>query len=514
MGVDMTLRRYSVKEDVLVCEFENENISGISRLDEFSSLVEKICSDYLRKSRKKEISKSSLSFLLLHLCLMVYEDEINADFESLFDFDEFNRELLIQTGNVFRTHKGSNTKGHYRFNGVSFKNSSIENCLDYLEGKEWLIYEKGWNYSHSVNKPNQYQVGLEFINYPLFFSEFYEKVRETLYVILAKRKDKIDQSKRQYVQVRKNVELYSEDGSVRNETFFVNLRTEGLEGLSVIKSSKKILEKLDSMYERMTVTLDTFDRLDEDRKLKVREIWVEKNRVEFNRELLDKRVNLARRQMMSSKCYPYRVFHYDDISEELTWGRIYGNKSGIDRLHKYLLPMIRINDKKVAEIDIKSCIPQLFVVRHCPTVDNKQDFYDYQGLKEFGLDREDVKLLTQCLINNEDCSSSFKSFKFNAANGRYRTMKLDRFKKIVDSMISERKYFKRLFNVPNLSKRMIRLESNFMVDLIDELLLKEVDFVYHFDGLIVPEDQSNCVVETIQKLTMKKWKRELRVEVS
>ena len=514
----MTLRRYqisdSVNDEILVCEFENENVSGFSRLDEFTSLVEKYCDDYLKKSRKKEVAKSSLSFVLMHLCLMVYEDEVNADFESVFDDKEFNRDSLFLNGNVFRTHKGSNTKHTYRFNGSSFEHKSLLNCLEYLEGKEWLVYEKGWNYSNAVNKPNKFQVGLEFINYPLFYSEFYEKIRDALYVILSKRKDKIEQGSRQYVQVRKSIEQYGQDGSVTKETVYVNTETEKLDGRSVIRSSKKLMSKLDEMYERMTVTLDGFDSLEEETKLKVRERWVEKKRVEFDRELLDKRVNLARRQLLFTKTYPYRVFHYDDVTDELTWGRIYGNKSGIDRLHKYLLPMLRINGKKVAEIDIKSCIPQLFVLQHCPSIDNKQDFYEYKKMKDFGLDREDVKLLTQCLINNPDRSSSLRSFRFNAANGRYLSMRLDGFNKIVDSMIAERKYLKRLFNVHNISKRMIRLESNFMVELIDELLSKDVEFVYHFDALLVPENRSESVIETIQKLAMKKWKRELRVEVS
>ena len=71
-----------------------------------------------------------------------------------------------------------------------------------------------------------------------------------------------------------------------------------------------------------------------------------------------------------------------------------------------------------------------------------------------------------------------------------------------------------VFLHPNKAKQTIRMESDFMCAVIDQLLDKGLQFVYHFDSIFVRDKDCSTTLETINQVAMKQWKKPLNATVS
>ena len=481
-------------------KFECENVRGYKNLDVFSKFVEQSFQSFLTHKRKKTVYIAGLSFVLFHLCKMIQEDE-SEHLTVVFNPFDFDKDRCKEKGRVFAFSKDTSRNDKYSFNKMVFSHSTLIKCVSHLEDKGWLIHEKGWVYSR------QHKLGFEFINYSKFYPEFYVAVREIFWQIVSFRKC-ID-TKKNYIEIRQSKEVIDDNGKGSRDVITLNGNLAEYRGRTIIKNSKKLLKRLDDMYTSISVSLRDFDQVDPSVQDAVKRGWSEKREQRFDRKVINKEVTIYNSRVSANKDFPRRVFHLDS-NDDLQWGRIYGNKGGIDHLYSYLTPLLAINGEPTIEIDIKSCVLQMFVLNNCPRVDNKQDFYSYECLKETGITREQVKLLTQCLLNNGSKEDARKSFSYTER------MKLSQkdFNLIVEKMLDERKYFKSLFLHPNKAKQTIRMESDFMCAVMDRLLDKGLQFIYHFDSIFVRDKDCLTTLEIINQVAMDKWNKSLNATLS
>ena len=149
---------------------------------------------------------------------------------------------------------------------------------------------------------------------------------------------------------------------------------------------------------------------------------------------------------LSSPKKPKRIYHFDNDS--LSWGRVYGNF--IDNVPNLYKPLLLINGEQTISIDIKSTLLQLYVLNYHKDVPNKQDFYEYEGLKGI-IDRDHIKLLSQCLNYNETLSKALVSYNnscfanFDSSN----SLKKDTFNEMEEKAKAEEKK-KKLKETPDI----------------------------------------------------------------
>lgn len=128
--------------------------------------------------------------------------------------------------------------------------------------------------------------------------------------------------------------------------------------------------------------------------------------------------------------------------------------------------------------------------------------YSYKAIED--LPRKDIKLLVQCLLFNSDEESARRSFDC--------TMKKNRFKYLVDMMFKEKPYLKKIFYKPEMSARILRVESDFMISVMESLIDNGVKFLYHFDSIIVPNESIVVLKETINECSNNRWSRDLNLD--
>lgn len=362
-------------------KFEYENIKGYKNLGVFSDFVEQFFQPFLAHKRKKAVYIAGLAFALFHMCKMIQEDELDH-LTVTFNPLNFDKERCREKGRLFSFSKDTSRKDTYSFNKTIFSHSTLIKCIAHLEDKGWLEHEKGWVYT------TQHKLGFEFINYPRFYPEFYVAVREIFDQIVSKRKSV--NTKKNYIEIRQSIETIDEYGRVTKDTISLNSNAVEYRGRNIVKTSRKLLKRLDEMYSSISVSLRDFDQVEPCIQDAVKDGWREKREEPFDRKIINKDVATYNSRVLANKDTPRRLFHLDS-NDDLQWGRIYGNKGGIDYLFSYLTPLLTINGEPTVEIDIKSCVLQMFVLNNCPRVDNKQDFYSYACFsscrRKFGLSR-------------------------------------------------------------------------------------------------------------------------------
>lgn len=480
-------------------DFENSKYFQGSDVIPFYEYVENEFSYYLKHRRRKSCYIAGLSFVLAHACWLVWNDLIKVAENSVFRFDFNDFDGMRRSGTVFRVCKNNSKRVHYSFNNINFSHSTLIKCINEIENKGWFIYDKGWNFPEN----GKYRIGLDYIDYTKFYQEFYCHVAQIFQKIVRKKNGEavnVDS-----VIVKQRVVLFDPNGNERVDYKILSLRNEALKRRPIIRRSKSFIKKLDTLYNGITVRLRSFNEVNDKTKMRIKEQWQTKKRKQFNEQELLREIEIAKNYVSLYESHPRRVFHLN-ADENLQWGRIYGNKGGVDVLYSYLTPLLEINGKDTVEVDIKSCILQLFVLSCCSAIDNYQDFYQYNSLRGTGLERDDVKLLTQCLLNNSNSKSARKAFCY-----KNKSLTQGRFDSIISQMLNERKYFKGLFFKPTKSKEMIKLESDFMISVMEELIAKNKPFIYHFDSLFVTKADLETTIETMQSISNSKWNRLLNV---
>lgn len=479
---------------------------ALKSTSQFSEVVSSEFSSYIQSKRRKDVHVAALSLMLTLMSFMVREDELSFEDGRMPIFQIYGNSTddLYSCGLFINFSKNNSFKGTYTFDGTKFSHSTLIKAVNYLESIDWLVHENGYCILDSAS-PYSCKEGLEFVNYANFYTDFYSKHWDLINDYLAGRLFKCIERPKDRVVVREKKEVYDIDPSGKCnkhcQKVQLDLKKEGLNSSPVVKNSRKFLKRLEEHYATFNVGLVNYEALDETRQLIVKQKFVEKRNDEFNVELLNGTVLLRNNNIKKCVQVPQRIFHRSSTGE-LVFGRIYHNKAIIDRLDKFLVPMLVIDGKFVSEVDIKSCLLQLFVLEKFPGVDNKQDFYSYKAIED--LPRKDIKLLVQCLLFNSDEESARRSFDC--------TMKKNRFKYLVDMMFKEKPYLKKIFYKPEMSARILRVESDFMISVMESLIDKGVKFLYHFDSIIVPNESIVVLKKTINECSNKRWSRDLNLD--
>ena len=473
---------------------------------QFSEVVSHEFSSYLKSKKRKDVHLAALSLILTLMSFMVREDELSFEDGCIPMFQLCGNETdsLYRSGLFINFSKNNSFKGTYAFNGTKFSHSTLIKVVNYLESINWLFHEKGYcilgNFSLYASKE-----GREFVNYANFYPCFYNKYRILINDYLDGKSFKRIERQKDYVVVRETKETYDVSPAGKCikhcQKIQLDLRKEGLNSSPVVKKSRKFLKRLEEHYSTFDVELTKYEVLDEIRQQVVKQRFREKTNDEFNAELLNGKVLLCNDVIKSCTQIPQRIFHRSSAGE-LVFGRIYHNKALIDNLNKFLVPMLVIDGKFVSEIDIKSCLLQLFVLEKFPGVDNKQDFYSYENI--VNLSREKIKLLIQCLLFNSDEERARRSFDC--------TMTKTSFKRVVDLICKEKPYLKKIFHNTEMSARILRVESDFMISVMESLIDKNVKFLYHFDSIIVQSESVKLLKETINEISNEKWGRDLNLD--
>lgn len=488
---------YNKDEMIYFYRFEQENLPRISATNrrKFQDIVESFFRDYLSKKRQRAISIDAICFIVTHLCLLVKENIQNPELSKLndtfCDIDEDKHRTPI-----FVFSKDNSIKKYYRYSSDSasrFSHSTLISCMEELERRKWVIHENGYYFKNKINP--KFVFGKEYLNFPVFYNEFFVPNSVDLLNIFRQRSTK--KITRGLVELREIIPLFNRDGSVKGTQINdIPLSSDTYKKLPIITNSKKFVKSLCNHYKNINVSLSAWETLTFEEKEIAENLWKQKYN-NFDETKYVHHLNIARNIVEKSIDFPRRILHIDQ-KQNIGFGRIYGNKR-IDNLPRFFKPLITINGDKTSEIDIKSCFVQLFVLTYCKNVDNAQDFYLIPALIEkYNLSRDSIKLLFQCLINNESLEDARRAYwSSDSYNG---SLPIKMFSSMVDEIIIAHPYLKEIFfNKPQF-RQIILIESNFMINVMKYLISESIPFIYHFDSLIVRAVDKNYVKDVFQNI--------------
>lgn len=425
-------------------------------------IVKEYFGDYLKEVKKKKVYINNLSFLLTHLFILL-EDIHDEEMECLCEVG-YNAELMNDIGVGLRHYATHNRTINYQYGDVKISNKFItDKILPLLESIGLCYMDKGFSCKNSGYN-SQYDVGITYFNIKRIYKEIYLHYDDVV----------IDRcNKPIIVKVR--------DGEKKK---YVVTDSGGL-GYN-FEYSKRYIERLKDMYDCINVELESYDNAIPYIKNKVDELVYSKiyNKdkvgidysVDINKEICKWNRYLQRRFI------PYRVYHLDD---GLRWGRVYGNH--IDCLPNMFKPLLKINGDNCCAIDIKSSVIQFYILNYHKEIENKQDFYRYDGL-ENGIDRQHIKLLSQTLNFNRSCKEAHKAYVGMMRKELDFENMLDfyDFSCVYRTMIKQRPYLKNLFlNKDLLCKDMFMKESEFMMEVSGRLMDLSMPHISNFDAIYV-----------------------------
>ena len=179
-----------------------------------------------------------------------------------------------------------------------------------------------------------------------------------------------------------------------------------------------------------------------------------------------------------------------------------------------MVPLLTIDGEPTVCFDVKSCLLQLHLLMQKVSFSGNEDFYTYKGLED--ISRQDMKLLVQCLVNNSSINSARCAFTHhykNVEGSQFKKLTNEKFSSIVRTMINERPYFENLFLKPNHTKKIIRKESDYFIDVMEILLKKNLHFIYRFDALIVKDSDKEEVEVALQEIAFKYWNKKITLSI-
>jgi len=379
----------------------------------------------------------------------------------------------------------------YLYGNVRISNKVMIDVIKHLECKDLMKHEEGRIYP--TFKPS-----FEYINWIQIY-KIYEKHRDNILKYIDKATLKKDSSNKVVIKER------NDEGEL--------VEIENIKSLSrrkEIQYSNEYIKQLRKMYSEMNFHLSYFDEGTDIQRKNILELYKEKYGDTFNEETYNKNVDIRNRYLKNT-FMPYRTYHLD--GKNLTWGRIYGSPldSYVSNIYK---PLLKINGEYALSIDIKSALIQLYILKEHPEIDNKQDFYSYNGLDIYSLKRNDVKFLSQCLLYNRDILNAWRAYNYNSVmNKEYTKLSYETFKSVIDVMKDEKEYlFKDLYGNLDKCKSLIHEESRFMIEVSKELMNNSILHIYNFDALYIGYRDVLTTLEKFKEVSIGMYKRSINVE--
>ena len=444
--------------------------------------------DYLKEVRKKKVYINNLSFLLTHLFILL--DDLQDSEEECLCEVEYNADLMNELGVGLRHYATHKRTINYQYGNIKISNKFItDKILPLLEtiGLCWM--DKGFSCKNDGYNA-KYDVGITYFNIRRIYKEVYLHYDDVVI-------DRCDNPI--IVKVRDNAKKK-----------YVVIDSDNLE--YDFEYSKRYIERLKNMYSGMCIELESYDTAIPYIKNKVDDLIYSKiyNKDKFgvgydvniNKEICKWNRYLQRRFI------PYRVYHLDD---DLKWGRVYGNH--IDCLPNMFKPLLKINGDNAIPIDIKSSVIQFYTLNHHKEIENRQDFYKYDGL-DGGIDRQHIKLLSQCLNFNRSCKEAHKAYIGMMRKELDFENMLDfyDFSCVYRAMIRQRPYLKDLFlNKDLLCKDMFMKESEFMMVVSGKLMDLSIPHISNFDAIYVGYKDLHKVLDVLYESSLDLYDKKIYV---
>lgn len=466
-------------------------------------IIEKYFKDYLYEKRKKRVYIKTLSYFFINIFRIIKSIEKDYDYNFILDENEFVSNKMKYSGFIIRFSYSKNyayqdeymtdkERSYHIYGTENIRHDFLIKVMKDLEKMNFCEHpEKGYSYQ------DNYKLGFEFINWKKIFQELYKPNRNEIIAILSNKKDTEENTNP--IVIRQNKQ------DISNEKYKSLCRR------SEIQDTKKYISCLTKMYNNMDIHIDYFQNGNMKQKQSIIEQWNKKTNRYFNIELYNHNVDVLN-QFFKKEFHPYRLYHLHD--KNLLWGRIYGGilDGYVDNFYK---PLLKIDNQYAISIDIKSCLTQLFVINECRNIDNKQDFYYYDRLNDY-LYRDDIKLITQCLNFCGDRTSAFRAYRSNSSKDRkkYSFINCSKdFYDVIDVMKQERSYlFQGLFLNELKCKRLIHIESEFMMKVSNLLFELGINHIYAFDALYVPISKLSLCLDTFTNVSLDMFNKSINVD--
>ena len=158
---------------------------------------------------------------------------------------------------------------------------------------------------------------------------------------------------------------------------------------------------------------------------------------------------------------------------------------------------------------------QFFILEECENVDNKQDFYFYEGLDTLSLKRDDVKLISQCFLYNDDYLNGWRAYNQKCwMNKKYTKISYQKWvNELIPLMKSQKSYlFDGLFFNKEKCKHFIHKESDFILELSRELMDKGINHISCFDAIYVGYREVERTLSAFSEISHKKFGRSINVD--
>lgn len=484
------LKRYEIKNMETCWKIRNAKKNETVEKIIYDNFFESI----LKKHRKKQVIINTLSLLLLNV-FRTGEDELFLDDQmKRYVFEYWNRyEKMKITGLLLNFSKSHKKNDFYMYGDIKIYHRTLAKILDEMEKENWCVRRAGY-FCLNNGYNSKFEIGYYLFNWQKFYEIYLQYDDLDIHI----------EDNYSPVVVKRKI-----DGEYKNVTNEYNID-------SLFKEDIEYINKLRNMYVKMNVSLDlqnanyVQNQILEEYLLSKRYKYEQKDESNVFIYDVESEIKLWNKRLLSKSYNPYRLYHCDN--EIMNWGRVYGNR--IDNLPKmYKDSILKINDEYTVSIDVKSSILQFYILTYHEDIDNIQDFYSYNSLQNI-IDREHMKLFSQCLNYNSSILNAFIAY-----NGNYimkqdynSIMKLEQFQSIYNKMIQERSYLKDLFLHPDFCKSIILHEADFMKTVSQEMMNQHINHLCNFDAIYTSYKNISTTIDIFYSLSLSKFKRSIYID--
>ena len=551
---------------VVMNEFKPRNIEEYAKNRKFRLFLEAVDASpwsvyYKTKRGIRKKQRAALAFVLWSICLAVYRGKHGKILAPLRNLNDSNRSFWdyfqILRGVAFIFSSSHKTKGvTFKVENVTFKTPALQSCIKWLVETTALVkWEKGYNMIDKEENGGRYEKinykhGFVYFNLSLFQEKFYDQVEALVGELIdsvstppikpniefrhrvevkpskktlnaRERKLKADRERRLEEKIDNAAsdeeieEIIRKADSRKRKPRPPKPKYQWVECEDVPKYKRSLWKKnypYLKMYtqnlDKITLSMGRYENLSDSQKDNVKKEWLDQknekqefNKREYNRELLFLYFLLSE---TVSPTVPHAVYHLE--GRNWLMGRIYGNK-GIDGIKREFTPLIKINGEFATSIDIKSSYVQTYVL--AKTKENpRQDFYEYEKLKDVHMNRKDMKLFTLIRLNAETEGSAIKAYNTNRRRGA-NTLNKKKLGELSDLIKKQRPYVSQLYGKPKVFKEIQKIESDFMIKVGKELLKRKIPYLHHCDAMYVRISDREETIRVFEDISEQEFGRKI-----
>ena len=492
---------YDLKNDLYYWELgkyleSNESMENFIK-DNFANYIKS-------KKNKRRSYIYCLTYLFTHLFSLI-EDLDNDELEQLMTFQS-DIDFINEIGYGLRFSRSKQKTISYPYGNRKVTDYTLRKTLTDLEKLGIvLLIVKGHNCYNNGGNTSNYELGMNYFNWEKIYDLYLTSNIETQHLNEAY-EPTIIIKKPTFIKKKRTTKKKYEP---TNEYDYL------IEENEELKQTKTYLQRLYDMYSSMKVELSTYEEAPKVIQEEIDNLILEQK---YKRERMndsyvyqldyDSEVKKWNKYLSQPK-KPKRIYHFDNDS--LSWGRVYGNF--IDNVPNLYKPLLLINGEQTISIDIKSTLLQLYVLNYHKDVPNKQDFYEYEGLKGI-IDRDHIKLLSQCLNYNETLSKALVSYNnscFTKLDSSH-SLKKDDFNKIIETMREERPYLFGLFMNTDTNKQMIHQESCFIREVSSILMDLGISHILNFDAIYTTKSNFTETLNLFEDVSTNLYGRPINID--